>query len=141
MKFSDRFDILSAIRFSIGVVDLLFDRNDVNTLLTAGFGMKKKFNRLLNMKTAEGNSHRQTGLGEKTSRRSELAKKAIEALCNEQPVENAVIPIQEMKPASTILAMCECCEEDGIRRNTLVKIDSGQLICPTCLEAMRSFKS
>ena len=113
-----------------------------------GFAMKK-FGRLFNTKTAEYNSNKQAESDEKTSRRSGLAKKAIEAICNNRPaiyptasaVDTPVIPIQEMKPASTILAMCECCEEDGIRRNTLVKIDSGQLICPTCLEAMRSFKS
>ena len=116
--------------------------------------MKKKFDRLFNTKTTEYNSEKQAGLGEKTSRRSELAKKAIEAICNNRPaVDTPVIPIQEIQPTprinagkeaeakSVLLAICECCDRDGIRKNMLVKIDSGQFVCPTCLQSMRSFKS
>ena len=42
---------------------------------------------------------------------------------------------------SASFTMCECCGRDGIRKNMLVKIDSGQFVCPTCLRALRSFKS
>ena len=115
--------------------------------------MKKNFVWLFKMKTTEDNSDGQAELGEKTSRRSELAKKAIEAICNNRPaVETPVIPIQEIPSTSRIdtgkeaksksapLAICECCGRNGIRKNMLVKIDSGQSVCSTCLQAMRSFK-
>ena len=154
MTFPDRFDILLEIRFSIGAINLLFDKSGANALQSVGFAMKKKFGRLLNTKTTEYNSDEQAELGEKTSRHSELAKKAIEAICNDRSaVESPVIPIQEIQPSSGIdagkeagaesvlLAMCECCDMDGIGKNMLVKIASGQFVCPACLEAMRSFKS
>ena len=125
-----------------------------------GFAMKK-FGRLFNTKTAEYNSNKQAESDEKTSRRSGLAKKAIDAICNNRPaiyptasaVDTPVIPIQEIQSIShvdagkaaeaesALLAICECCDMDGIRKNMLVKIDSGQFVCPNCLQAMGSFKS
>ena len=72
--------------------------------------MKKKFGRLLNTKITEDNSDNQAELGEKTFRRSELAKKALEAICNNRPsdypvaqaLDTPVVPIQEIQPASRV---------------------------------------
>ena len=97
--------------------------------------MKKKFVRLFKTKTTEDNSDKQAELGEKDFRRSELAQKAIETICNNRPaVDTPVIPIQEIPPTSRIdtgkeanvesaqLAICECCGRSGIRKNMLVSI-------------------
>ncbi len=49
-----------------------------------------------------------------------------------------------LKGASIITATCECCGEEGIEVNHLVRIDSGQLLCPDCLASFRksaSYKS
>ena len=49
-----------------------------------------------------------------------------------------------LKGVSIITATCECCGEGGIEVNHLVRIDSGQLLCPDCLASFRksvSYKS
>jgi membrane protein involved in colicin uptake len=38
----------------------------------------------------------------------------------------------------SIKGSCECCGKKGIPVDKLVKIDSGQLLCPDCLKALRS---
>ncbi|MDD5458272.1 MAG: hypothetical protein PHF37_02635 [Phycisphaerae bacterium] len=45
------------------------------------------------------------------------------------------------QPQETPSAICECCGRDDIRKNALVKIDSGQFVCPICLKALRDFRS
>ncbi|MHC4642015.1 MAG: hypothetical protein ACYS32_10245 [Planctomycetota bacterium] len=42
-----------------------------------------------------------------------------------------------MKGVSIITSTCECCGERSIEVNHLVRIDSGQLLCPGCLKALR----
>jgi hypothetical protein len=42
-----------------------------------------------------------------------------------------------MRGVSIITSSCECCGEGGIEVNHLVRIDSGQLLCPDCLKALR----
>jgi hypothetical protein len=45
--------------------------------------------------------------------------------------------LNTMKGVSIITASCECCGEASIEVNHLVRIDSGQLLCPDCLKALR----
>jgi len=60
------------------------------------------------------------------------------------PTEKAVKAIDKyeanlttMKGVSIITSTCECCGEKGIEVNHLVRIDSGQFLCPDCLKALR----
>ena len=45
--------------------------------------------------------------------------------------------LNTMKGVSIITSSCECCGEAGIEVNHLVRIDSGQLLCPDCLKSLR----
>lgn len=49
-------------------------------------------------------------------------------------VAPAVAPL----PASTETGLCECCGATGIAMTHLTRIDSGQLLCPRCLAALRT---
>jgi hypothetical protein len=52
-------------------------------------------------------------------------------------IEKCEANLTTMKGVSIITASCECCGEAGIEVNHLVRIDSGQLLCPDCLKALR----
>lgn len=52
-------------------------------------------------------------------------------------IEKCEANLTTMKGASIITASCECCGEGGIEVSHLVRIDSGQLLCPDCLKALR----
>jgi len=57
-----------------------------------------------------------------TEKRKELEIQAEIAVSQETSIESGV---------------CECCENSGIPKNQLVRIDSGQLICSECFKALR----
>ena len=46
--------------------------------------------------------------------------------------------LAEMLSSTVSTGTCECCGRDDISENDLVRIDSGQLFCPDCLEALRA---
>ncbi|MHC4543961.1 MAG: hypothetical protein ACYTDW_05065 [Planctomycetota bacterium] len=43
----------------------------------------------------------------------------------------------ELPGVSIKTATCQCCDNEGIGAINLVKIDSGQLLCPDCLKSLR----
>lgn len=45
--------------------------------------------------------------------------------------------LNEVLSGSARTAACECCGRQDVPENELAKIDSGQLLCPDCLRAMR----
>jgi aconitase A len=47
------------------------------------------------------------------------------------------VNLSTMRGVSIITSACECCGEESIEVNHLVRIDSGQLLCPDCLKALR----
>ena len=46
-----------------------------------------------------------------------------------------------LKGVSIISSSCECCGKDDIEVNNLVRIDSGQLMCPDCIISFRNAAS
>lgn len=46
-----------------------------------------------------------------------------------------------LKGASIITSSCECCGNEGIEVNQLVRLDSGQLLCPGCIASFRKAAS
>lgn len=55
----------------------------------------------------------------------------VEAYCQSEA------NLTTLKGVSIITSTCECCSEGSIEVNHLVRIDSGQLLCPDCLKALR----
>lgn len=47
----------------------------------------------------------------------------------------------ELHNVSTITATCQCCGNEGVPAIHLYKIDSGQLLCPDCLQSLRNAAS
>lgn len=68
----------------------------------------------------------------------EKAKAYADAIAEaEERAKNGLGPIEIREiPAET--ATCECCGRKNIPGNQLVKIDSGELFCPDCLNKLRS---
>ena len=46
--------------------------------------------------------------------------------------------LTESPDVSIKTATCQCCDSEGIPAINLVKIDSGQLLCPDCLKSLRN---
>ena len=46
-------------------------------------------------------------------------------------------PLVEARDGTEKTLSCECCGKESVPENDLVKLDSGQLVCPDCLIAMR----
>jgi len=46
-----------------------------------------------------------------------------------------------LKGVSIITATCECCGKEDIEVNHLVRLDSGQLLCPDCIATFRKTAS
>lgn len=46
--------------------------------------------------------------------------------------------LTELHGVSLKTATCQCCDSEGIPAINLVKIDSGQLLCPDCLKSLRN---
>ena len=63
---------------------------------------------------------------------SKIEKEAIVEE-NGQREEN----LTTLKGVSIITSSCECCGKEDIEVNNLVRIDSGQLMCPDCLASFR----
>ena len=49
--------------------------------------------------------------------------------------------LTELHGLSTKTATCQCCDKEGVPVIDLVKIDSGQLLCPDCLKSLRDAAS
>ncbi|MHC4309541.1 MAG: hypothetical protein ACYSSN_06325, partial [Planctomycetota bacterium] len=49
--------------------------------------------------------------------------------------------LTELPGLSTRTAVCQCCDKEGVPVIDLVKIDSGQLLCPHCLKSLREAAS
>lgn len=46
--------------------------------------------------------------------------------------------LNEILVHSTRTATCECCGKDDVPENDVVRIDSGQLLCPDCVKQLRN---
>ena len=65
------------------------------------------------------------------NRAEEKAKVEADKRAEAEAKPSRILGDSEMRVA------CECCGKEDIPSNNLSRIDSGQLLCPTCLEAMR----
>ena len=56
----------------------------------------------------------------------------------ETPIEKQTVSLNESSDNAERTRTCECCENDNIKENKLVKINSGQLLCTECYNALKS---
>lgn len=100
--------------------------------------------------------NQQTQAGGKYSN-AELAKKAIDALCGSLSARrglrkrksgNGLPPtkqagskvekkIAEIVEVPNMTLVCGCCGKKNARQGRFMRIDSGQLLCPACLNELR----
>ena len=52
-------------------------------------------------------------------------------------IEGGQEDLIEVSEAEVEKGVCDCCGESDISKSALVTIDSGQIFCPECLEALR----
>jgi late competence protein required for DNA uptake (superfamily II DNA/RNA helicase) len=73
---------------------------------------------------------------EQAEAKAETEAKA-RAEAEEKARAEAETKLVETSGISTRTLSCECCDRN-VTENQLVRIDSGQLFCPDCLETLRS---
>ncbi len=63
---------------------------------------------------------------------------ATSPTCGEPPPEDHPAALQATGDVSQgETATCDCCGQNGVLRDDLARIDSGQLLCPACLDAFQ----
>ena len=79
----------------------------------------------------------------------EVCGKKHEPLCSSKIETEATIKangqskanLTTLKGISIITATCGCCGKEDIEVNNLVRLDSGQLLCPVCIASFRQAAS
>ena len=53
----------------------------------------------------------------------------------------AQVKPQLAEPANIQTGTCECCGKDNVKKTELHRIDSGELFCPTCFQALKTIST
>jgi len=67
----------------------------------------------------------------------EKAKHYAEAIAKYEEMAKPEAVFVEISGAPARTATCECCGKNNIQKDKLVKIDSGQSLCPDCFGEFR----
>jgi hypothetical protein len=67
----------------------------------------------------------------------EQARASTATMARAEEKEQSEARPTELHGVSIKTATCQCCDSEGIPAIYLVKIDSGQLLCPDCLKSLR----
>ena len=91
------------------------------------------------------NGRRKVARAEKKSKVQTMAEStAIQSVATESVTTDAQIRMQSDVELDKIItsiqriAYCECCFRNGVAEDDLVRIDSGQRLCPSCMKALEA---
>ena len=68
----------------------------------------------------------------------EQARASVATIARAEEKGQIEANLTELHGVSLKTATCQCCDNEGIGAIYLVKIDSGQLLCPDCLKSLRN---
>ncbi len=67
-----------------------------------------------------------------------ITKATQESIAETAAEKRTEVRSTELRDAAIPTGTCECCDRDDIKKSELVKINSGQLLCPQCLLTLKS---